>query len=123
MKLKFCKTVLPVLAAGLFSGCAAGRYTSDFAPPGGLLITDTKIPLTTRFNNTPVKTEVGKASTLYLHDCLLTGLDFAWDDCSIDRAAKNGGLETVEYADVEVFNVLGIFGKMTVTAYGDKKTE
>jgi len=36
-----------------------------------------------------------------------------------DKAAKNGNLSKVEYADYEYFSVLGIYQKTTVTAYGE----
>lgn len=122
MKLKFLTTALIVSTAVFLTGCGATTLTREFAPPGGFIVTSTKMPLTTRFDNTPVKQDKGTASTMYFKDPLLTGLDFAWEDCSIEKAAKNGGLETVEYADLEIFHVLWIFGKATVTAYGDKKS-
>lgn len=107
------------ILASVVSGCRANSMMGKFKPPSGLLVTSMKMPLTTEFNETPVKQKKGVASTTYIYDFLLTGLDFAWEDCSIDKAAANGNLTTVEYADVEVFQVFGIFGKTTVTAYGE----
>jgi len=57
---------------------------------------------------------------MYFHDPILTGMSFAWDDCSIEEAARNGKIKTVHYADYKWFSVLGIVCKTTVTVYGTR---
>lgn len=114
---------LPViLVAGLmltFAGC--GRATSwqtKVKPPVGVLFTQYSAPLTAEPNGAPVGAKVGIASTLYVRDPLITGFDVAWDDASIEAAAEQGGLSEVFYADYEVTQALGVFGRFTTRAYG-----
>jgi hypothetical protein len=40
-------------------------------------------------------------------------------DCSIDAAAKDGGLNKVNHLDYDYMNILGIYQKVTVIAYGE----
>jgi len=61
----------------------------------------------------------GTASTFYVRDPIFTGADLSWDDASIAAAAENGKLHSVYSADYEVIQILGVFGKFTVTAYGE----
>jgi hypothetical protein len=111
-----------VLLAGalLASGCAVNTYRAPLRLPVGLLYTDVRAPLMVDFNQTPACTEQGSASSLCFQDWLLTGIAVAWDDCSVEAAARAGGLREVAYADYELHTVLGFFGRMTVTAYGTK---
>jgi hypothetical protein len=54
-----------------------------------------------------------------VRDPIFTGLDFAWDDASIQAATEKGDFDRVDYADGEIFTVLGIFGKFTVRVHGE----
>ena len=108
-----------VAAALLFAGCVSVK--APFSPPGGLF-TSVKAPLQVEFPEGGVACAAasGSASSLYFHDPLITGASFAWDDCSMQAAAREGRLASVSYADYECCQVLGIFGKTTVTAYGPR---
>lgn len=110
-----------IIGAILFSGqgCAT-HYSAPFRPPGGLLVTSVRAPLSTHFNNTPVRAEHGEASTIYMRDCIFTGIDVAFQECDIASAVKKGDLATVDYADYDYFQILGIFGRMKVNAYGSR---
>ena len=101
------------------TGCAT-HYSAPFRPPGGLIITSIRAPLSTDFNATPLRAGRGEASTIYVRDCIFTGMDFAFLECDIESAAQDGGLVSVDYADYEYFQILGIYGTMKVTAYGAK---
>ena len=103
----------------LLASCATPR--SKFVPPMGGIVSQVKAPLTTDLNDIEIKEASGRVSTLFIYDFIFTGLSFAWQDCSIEKAAQAGSLKSVEYADYETFTVLGIFGRTTVVAYGDKK--
>ena len=61
----------------------------------------------------------GSSSTFYFKEPILGLFDFAWDDCDIETAAANGGISTVHYADYSVMQLLGLFGRTTVTAHGE----
>ena len=104
------------------SGCVRGLAPVE--PPQGAVITSFKAPLTTDFHETPVCTRKGVTSTYYVNFPLpleasrLIWLDVAWSQAAIEKAARNGKLTSVEYADYEFLSVLGIVERFTVTAYG-----
>jgi hypothetical protein len=109
---------LILLAMVLLAGCATPR--SEFVPPTGGLFTRVKAPLTTEQKEIKITDSCGTVSSLFFYDFLFTHCSFAWDDCSVEKAAKMGGLKTVEYADYEIFTIFGFFGRTSVTAYGEK---
>ena len=102
------------------AGCGLGTmsYRVPVRPPQGALVTVYRAPLTTNFSNTPVGKREGRASVYYIRDPFISYLDFSWGDADIKTAAQNGRLMKVEYADYEIIQVLGIFGKMTVVVWG-----
>lgn len=114
MKLSLFSALILMLCAG-----CANQFSADFKPPAGFFVTSVKAPLTADVRDVTISSGHGQASTLYFHDILLTGMNFAVDSCSITDAAKNGRLKTVTHADYELFTILGIFGKMTIHAYGE----
>lgn len=112
------KTItLAMLGIGLlvFSGCASPK--SAFVPPGGVLFTSYKAPLLVSYDDAAVGRKSGEASASYFHDPIFTGLDFAWDDCSLDTAVSDGRFSRVGSADYSFFSVLGIYAKTTVHVY------
>jgi hypothetical protein len=48
-----------------------------------------------------------------------TGIGFASGDSSIKAAAANGSITKIEHVDYHTTSVLGIWGKTTVTVYGE----
>jgi hypothetical protein len=109
------------LMAGTLVGLGGGCYTAPFKPPQGVIFTQVKAPLMVNQKHTPVAQTSGRVES----SCIRipnpwVPLSVAWDDCSIGKAAKAGGITNVYYADYEYFSVLGIYNRMTVTAYGDK---
>ena len=110
---------LAALAVGLLTGCAF--YNAPVVPPQGFLFSNIKAPLTVNVNETPCGPQTrqySKSSTMYFHDILLTGMNFAWDDAAIAEIARRGGIEHVAFADYEALCVLGVFAKFTVHVYG-----
>ena len=111
--------LLGALALGV-TGCGPPQYLAPVKPLRySALYTHIAAPLTVDFKETPVCTKVGTASSYYLHDPVVTRLDFAWGRVDLREAAMNGGLTSVEYADYEVRALLGIWGKFTIKAYGN----
>jgi hypothetical protein len=102
-----------VAALCLVLMAASGCYTAPVMPPLGAIYADIKAPLTTEAEKPAVTDQRGEASTQSI-----LGL-VAWGDCSLDTAAKNGKLSTIEYADYSYMNVaLGIYQKFTVVVHG-----
>jgi len=103
---------LCILLALVFvsSGCA-GFARAPVVPPLGWLYNDTKAPMDVDFKATTLG-KSGQATTQNV-------LGFvAWGDASTQTAAANGGISTIEHADYELFNVLGVYSKFTTTVYG-----
>jgi len=109
-------TTLALLGLSLLvlTGCVAPK--SEFSPAPGIFASY-KAPLLLNYDETPVRGRKGTAETEYFHDILLTGLDFAWNDCSIKMASNNGHLNKIGSADYEFLNILGIYAKTTVHVY------
>jgi hypothetical protein len=109
-------SALIVLAAG----CAGVTWKAPVIPPRGVLFTQYKAPMTAEFNETDVSgLRSGSTSTLYVRDPFVTGQGFAWEDASIQSAAKKAGITKIHYADYEMLEVLTIFGRFTVTVHGE----
>lgn len=88
-----------------------GCVSAPFTPPLGLLST-TKAPLSTD-GNWKVGLKSGSASSQSV-----LGL-YAWGDCSITAAAREGGLKRVDFVDYKYDNIIGIWQRVTVIAYGE----
>lgn len=102
----------------LLPGCANPR--APFKPSTGLLYTDIKAPLTLDFENQKMIKTQGAAMSTYVAYYFLS---FSIGDNSLQKAIKDGMLEHAEYADYEWLCVLGMFGRMTVNAYGPERPE
>jgi hypothetical protein len=106
-------------AVCLCCGCFNLSFGTPVQPPGGIIYTKYRAPLTTEVSNVPVVTQHGEATVGYIQDVILTGGSISWDDAAIKEAAQRGGLTTVHYADYEVTSILGIFGTFKVIPYGE----
>jgi hypothetical protein len=104
-------------------GCATGvyRYDSPVRPGLGAIYSGFKVPLTTNFTNTPARpSKVGVDRTSMIAIPLLyLYIDWSVGDASIRRAAENGNIKKIHYADMGYYQVLGIVGWYETTVYGD----
>ncbi|MBP5160630.1 MAG: TRL-like family protein [Alphaproteobacteria bacterium] len=105
------KLLLIALVAFGLAGCT----TAPFQPSQGIMFTEYKAPLQLEYNNnTDLGRKVGTGSATSI-----LGL-VAFGDCSVQAAAKDGGIKTIKHTDYEYTNVLfGFFTKTTVYVYGD----
>jgi TRL-like protein family len=94
-----CLALLVTMASLAFSGC---------------MYSQVRVPLSSDFRNTKTVEKTGEAtarSVLWL---------VAWGDAGLQKAAANGGLKTMEYADVEVLNICaGFYMSRTTIIYGN----
>lgn len=93
------------------TGC--GLYQAPIVPPGGLLFANIKAPIDIDTEKTELGTKTGEASTvavLWL---------FSFGDCSINAAARNGNLQTINHVDYGYTNILGLYQCFTTIVYGD----
>jgi len=89
--------------AFLLSGCAASA-------PVGALYTDVKVPVTATANAQGAKT--GTAICTSILGLVATG------DCSVEAAAKNGGINKVFTVDSKNLSYLGVYATFTTTVTG-----
>ncbi|WP_034575019.1 TRL-like family protein [Helicobacter sanguini] len=85
------------------AGCAAPH-------PTGVLFTSTTTPVSgieTKYSKT------GQAS------CVSYLSLYAGGDCSVEAAAKAGGITTIKSVDFQSTNYLGLYGKYTTIVKGD----
>ena len=111
--MKFISYLSLIAAITVICGCVS----APFVPPQGFLFTSLKAPLTIDFESTPVCNKSGSAKETYCMACH-PACSFAWGDCSIEAAKKDGKLTEIGYADYEILNILGFWRETTVTAYG-----
>jgi hypothetical protein len=107
------------VVACLGLGCVS-PVSAPVAPPAGLLFAQQSAPIDTNFEATPVGSKQGVAHVHFVREPFFTNLGLAtWGDASLAAAAKQGGIETVRYADYEVLSVPGIYVQLTVKVSGD----
>lgn len=96
-----CKTLarLAVLASLSLTGC---------------VYTNIRVPMSSEFRNTRTVTKSGEATTRSVAWLV------AWGDAGLQKAATNGHLTSLEYADHSFFNILfGLYLSNTTIVYGN----
>jgi hypothetical protein len=89
----------------LLTGCATQM-------PIGFVLIDNTLPM--QVGDTSAKcTKIGMATSKSYLGMIAVG------DCSIETAAKNGGITKIHHADWKVKNTLGFLGEYTTTVYGE----
>lgn len=80
----------------------------------GCVYSDVRVPLSKEFRSTRAVTKSGKATTRSVAWLV------AWGDAGLQKAAADGELATLEYADRAFFNVLfGLYMSNTTVVYGN----
>ena len=99
--------------------------TIPVQPPLGAAFQFIRAPLSLNYHGTKAKPgKIGRAVHYYFRIPIRFPLipvypSFAWSDPEgLKRAAAQGGLHEIEYADYEVISVLGIYTRFTIIAYG-----
>ena len=83
-------------------------------PQAGCVYSNVRVPMSTEFRNTRVVNKSGEASTHSIAWLV------AWGDAGLQKAASNGGLATLEYADHSFMNILfGLYMSNTTVVYGN----
>jgi len=81
-------------------------------PPQGFVFTNYQAPLDVDQAKTTVAPKTGEASSYSILFLV------AWGDASIQTAAQQGGLQTIESADYSFVNVLGLYQEYTTIVHG-----
>lgn len=110
--MKHAAVIGTVLISGLLVLSACGMV-APVVPPQGMFYTGYSAPLDLDQSKTPVTQKAGKSSVTSI-----LGL-FSWGDASIDAAAREGGIQTIESADYSYTSVLGIYQQYTTIVHGN----
>jgi hypothetical protein len=87
-------------------------------PPSGILFSNVHAPLTPQIDEPKATSKKGSVKTWYVREPFFL-TSYAGGDVSIEAAAAEGGIKEVVHADYEILQVLGIFGSLRVTVYGN----
>jgi len=80
----------------------------------GCIYSDVRVPMSNEFRNTRTVTKSGEATTRSVAWLV------AWGDAGLQKAAGNGQLTTLEYADRAFLNILfGLYMSNTTVVYGN----
>lgn len=80
----------------------------------GCIYSDVRVPMSSEFRNTQVVTKSGKATMRSVAWLV------AWGDAGLQKAAADGQLTTLEYADRAFLNVcFGLYMSSTTVIYGN----
>jgi len=97
---------LTILAVALIlAGCS----------PRGFLFTKATMPLDINLSQTPKASHHGQGNVKHLHYYV----DVMWSSNAIGDIARQNGIKTVHYADLETLRILGIYNRYTVHVYGE----
>lgn len=105
------KKSLQLLIVGAASLATSFLASCALPFPVGALYTDFTYPVTVGEGDIKYN-RCGTASCYSLFGWVAGG------DASLNRAAKNGNIDKISWANMKAFNILGIYGKYTVEVYG-----
>jgi len=96
------------------TACSVGR-------PVGLIYTNMRLPLTRNLHNTPVpKTHPTSGRVLEIKEPFSGfGLYARVDSNAIGDIARKNGMQTVYFADRQIFSILGIWSTKKTILYGE----
>ncbi len=97
-----------LLSASVFTGCYAGLGVQ---PVPGVLYASVKGPVHATSNQQSTKS--GTATCSSILGLIATG------DCSIEAAARAGGIKTIHHIDHETTNLIGIYATYTTRVHGN----
>ncbi len=120
-----CKTALMIAALLLvMTGCGSfggpdSEVESDFTE--GRIFTYMRVPFTRNLNNTPSpEFEGGKKRIIHIKEPFSgAGIYAEFNSNAIADIAKERGLKRFYFADLEVFDILGIFSYRKLILYGE----
>jgi hypothetical protein len=106
--------IVGVVCFFLVSGCATG-------PLKGFVYTNVKLPLTRDLRPTPLPGTMPREGKVIEIKEPFTGLGFyaRVNSNAIGDIAKKNGIETLYFADQQVFSILGVWTSYKVILYGE----
>jgi len=112
-------TALALAALLAHTACAPGIRTGP-TPLPGYVFTWIHLPLTPDLNDTPVGQKNGTGKILRIREPFSRyGIYAEFNSNAIGEIAQRHGMETVYFADRELFSILGIWRHEEVVIYGE----
>jgi hypothetical protein len=111
--------------AGGSGALLVGRSRVGVIPPQGILFSSLHAPISAAVSGKPFGTRRGRATarSIGLPPNPLTGWQgvtfFTWGDMSEQAALRDGGISHPTHVDYESVQVLMIYHRLTLVAYGD----
>jgi hypothetical protein len=99
------RVVLAALVLALGTGCMRG-----------LIYTNTTVPLSTNFRDTPAI--ASRAAAGDVKELRYRFVELAWDENAIGALARERELAEIYYADLQTFSLFGIWTQRRVRVYG-----
>lgn len=85
----------------------------------GFVFTNVKIPYSIDLNNTPTQGKCGDGKVIQIKEPISgQGIYLQYHTNAIGDIAQEHGLKKVYFADLEIFNVLGIWSYRKIYIYG-----
>ena len=107
-----------MILAMFLTGCAT-PIRAPVVLPTGWIYTSHKAPLDVKYTGASFGNQKGTATAHYLYIPFTYGLlSFTWGDASMAAAAKDGRIQSVQAADYEYLQILGVYSEMTSIVYG-----
>ena len=108
--------VLVLLMQPLLLGCSSLNSSGLI----GYVFTYTRVPYTEDLNNTPVIQTKSDGAIIKIQEPFLgTGMYVKFNTNAIGDLAKRYNMKKVYYAELETFDVLGIWQQRTLYLYGE----
>jgi hypothetical protein len=109
-----------VFYGGVAVAVVVGLSACGMVKPMGLVYTNIRLPLTTNLENTPVsKGEPPAGRVLEIREPFSGfGVYAKVDDNAIGDIANKHGMQTLYFADQQVFSILGIWSTNKTILYG-----
>lgn len=108
-----------LVALGAVVGCVSVENEKGFVPPSALC---SFVGGTIGMPNGPINVRPEKSYTLkgsvQLNDWFMTGLSASVMDQSLEKAAREGGLSEIYYADWSLDSYFGFVNCLDITVYG-----
>lgn len=107
------RSLAMIAALALPLGGCMYEFQGPFKPPLGNVFNATSQPTDITFDRTEIGTREGRAaSELYFWM-------FSMGDCSVDTAARNGGLQQIDHIDSNHYNIFfGLYTRYETIAVG-----
>lgn len=118
-KVKINPAIFFILLCLLASGCAF-PFASGSDVLTGLVYTRIKVPMSEKLNSTPNELVIDASGKVIRIKEPITGYGIyaEFNSNAIGDIARQHGVETIYFADREIFNVLGIWRHDRVIIYG-----